>query len=70
MNKRKGSTLDSFLEDEDLLADAEAVAIKRVIAYELKKKMKKAHLSKSEIADEIGTSRSGLTDCLIKTILL
>jgi predicted XRE-type DNA-binding protein len=58
-NKHKGSTLDSFLE-EGLLDDAEAIAIKRVIAYEFAKKIKKAHLSKTEIAAKMGTSRSAL----------
>jgi antitoxin HicB len=60
MNKHKGSTLDSFLEEEELLENSEAVAIKRVIAYELEKKMKKIHLSKTEVAEKMGTSRSAL----------
>jgi len=59
-NKYRGTTLDSFLEEEGLLEDAEAIAIKRVIAYELEKKMKKVHLSKTEIAAKMGTSRSAL----------
>ena len=60
MKKHKGSTLDSFLEEEGILEDTEAVAIKRVITYELQKRMKKAHLSKTEIAEKMGTSRSAL----------
>lgn len=60
MNKHKGSTLDSFLEEEGLLENVEAIAIKRVIAYELEKKIKKAHLSKTDIAEQMGTSRSAL----------
>ncbi len=60
MNKHKGSTFDSFLEEEDLLEDVEAIAIKRVIAYELEEKIKKKHLSKSAAAHKIGTSRSAL----------
>lgn len=60
MNKHKGSTLDSFLEEEGLLENVEAVAIKRVIAHAIEKKMKKAHLSKTEIAERMGTSRSAL----------
>lgn len=59
-NKFKGSSFDSFLEKESLLEDVEAVAIKRVIAFELEKKMKKAHLTKKEIAEKMGTSRSAL----------
>ena len=46
-NKHKGTTLDSFLDEEGLLESAEAVSIKRVIAFELAKKMKKTHVSKN-----------------------
>lgn len=60
MNKHKGSTFDSFLEEEGLLENSEAVAIKRVIAYEIQMKMKKAHLNKTEVAEKIHTSRSAL----------
>ena len=45
MNKHKGTTVDSFLEEEGILESIEAVAVKRVIAYELEKKMKKDHLN-------------------------
>jgi len=60
MNKHKGTSLDSFLDEEGLLENTEAVAVKRVIAYELEKKMKKIHLSKTELAEKMGTSRSAL----------
>lgn len=60
MNKHKGTTFDSFLEEEGLLEDTEAVAIKHVIAYALEKKMKKAHLTKTAMAEQMGTSRSAL----------
>lgn len=59
-NKHKGSSFDSFLESEDLLNDSEAVAIKRVIAYELNRAMKKHHISKSLMAEKMHTSRSAL----------
>lgn len=60
MNKHKGSTFDSFLEEEGLLENTEAIAIKRVIIYELEKKMKKDQLTKTEIAEIMHTSRSAL----------
>ena len=60
MKKHRGSTLDSFLEEEGILESTEAVAVKRVIAYELEKKMKKDHLNKSEMAEKMQTSRSAL----------
>lgn len=59
-NKHKGTTLESFLEEEGLQENAEAVAIKRAIAYQLELKIKKGHLSKTEIAKKMGTSRSAL----------
>lgn len=60
VNKHRGSTFDSFLEEENLLDDVEAVAIKRVIAYELEQMMEKNHLTKSEMAAKMHTSRSAL----------
>ncbi len=41
MNKHIGSNFDDFLEEEGLLAETESVAIKRVIAYEVAKCLKK-----------------------------
>jgi antitoxin HicB len=59
-NKHKGSTFDSFLKEEGLLEEAEATAIKRVIAYQLEQVMEKKHLTKSEVAGKMRTSRSAL----------
>lgn len=61
MGKRNiGSTLDSWLDDEELRADAEAVATKRVIAFRLAQLMQKQALSKQELARRMGTSRAAL----------
>ena len=58
MDKRHiGTDFDRFLEDEGLLQDAEAVAAKRVIAFQIAQEMKKAHLTKSELARRMNTSR-------------
>jgi antitoxin HicB len=59
-NKHKGSTFDSFLEAEGLLEQAEAIAVKRVISFELEKAMKKEHVSKTLMAEKLHTSRSAL----------
>lgn len=55
-----GSSFDSFLEEEGILEEVEAAAIKRVIAWQLTEAMKAAHLSKKQMAERIGTSRSQL----------
>jgi len=59
-NKHKGSDFDSFLEDEGLLAEVEAVAAKRVLVYQFESAMKKKHLSKISMAKRMQTSRSAL----------
>jgi len=46
MNKHIGSSFDDFLEEEGLLAETEAVAIKRIIAYQVSQLMQSQKLSK------------------------
>lgn len=53
-----GSSFDSFLAEDNLLSEAEAVAIKRVIAWQLKKAMKQKSVTKVAMARRLGTSRS------------
>lgn len=59
-NKHTGSTFDDFLKEEGLLEQAEATAVKRVIAYQIERIMKKKHMSKKQLADTMQTSRSAL----------
>lgn len=59
-NKHKGSDFDSFLQEEGILAESEAVAAKRVLAYQFEMAMKKRHLSKVSMAKKMQTSRSAL----------
>ncbi len=54
-----GSNFDDFLE-EDLLADVESRAIKRVIALQVAELMKEHKLSKTAMAKRMDTSRSAL----------
>ena len=60
MNKHIGSSFDSFLKDEGLYAEAESIAVKRVIAYQIKKEMEERDISKSALAQMMQTSRSSL----------
>jgi len=59
-SKNIGSSFDSFLEEEGLLEEATAVAVKRYIAFRLATRMSEAHLSKAEMARRMQTSRSAL----------
>jgi DNA-binding Xre family transcriptional regulator len=58
--KNIGSTVESFLDDQGLRRDAEAVATKRVIAFRLAELMRNQELTKRELAKRMGTSRAAL----------
>lgn len=60
MNPHIGSRLDDLLDDEGLLAEAQAIASKRVLAFQIEQAMQQQHLSKAELARRMGTSRSAL----------
>jgi predicted XRE-type DNA-binding protein len=59
-NKRIGSRLDDVLAEDGTLSEVEAVAIKRVLAWQIEQAMKENGLTKSEMAEKMGTSRSSL----------
>ncbi len=65
MNSKKasgriGSRFDEFLDNEGALEATSAVAIKRVLAWQLEQAMAKQGLSKNEMARRMRTSRSQL----------
>ena len=68
MKKRKsrkplnhtGSTFDGFLEDEGIREEVEAVAIKRVLAWQLQNAMKEQRKTTQVMAKQLRTSRSQL----------
>ena len=57
-NPHRGSTLDSFLEEEGVLAEFQAKAIKEVIAWQLAEAMRERKLSKNRLATMMHTSRT------------
>ena len=65
--KHIGSDFDDFLRGEGILDEAEAVATKRVIAYELSQEMERANISQSELARRMKTSRSSVERLLDPT---
>ncbi|MCY4359023.1 MAG: Fis family transcriptional regulator [Gammaproteobacteria bacterium] len=62
MAKRQhvGSSLNDLLQDTGELAEVNAVAIKRVIAWEIAQKMEAEDISKTKMAKIMDTSRSAL----------
>jgi predicted XRE-type DNA-binding protein len=59
-DRHLGSDFDDFLREEGLLEEVEAVAAKRVLAYQISAAMKDQELSKATMARRMGTSRSSL----------
>jgi len=55
-----GSSFDDFLRDEGIQDAAQAVAVKRVIAWQIVEAMKERGFTKSEMARRMNTSRAQL----------
>ncbi len=56
--KNLGSNIDDFLRKENIFEEAQAQAIKEVVAWQLAKAMKKRKISKARLAVLLKTSRS------------
>ena len=63
-NPHRGSTLDSFLEEEGVLAEFRLKAIKEVIAWQLAEAMREQGLSKNRLATMMRTSRTQVSRLL------
>ena len=62
--KHIGSRFDDFLAEEAMLEEASAVAIKRVIAWQIAEEMQVQHLTKTALAKKMRTSRAALNRLL------
>jgi predicted XRE-type DNA-binding protein len=65
-NPHMGSTLDSFLDEEGILEECTAGAIKQVISWQLKDYMEEKALKKSELAKKLNITRAMLDRLLDK----
>ena len=52
-----GGDFDDFLRKEGIIDEAEAVAAKRVIAFQISEEMKRSNITKTELAHRMNTSR-------------
>lgn len=59
-NPHVGSTLDDFLREDGSYDAVQAIAVKRVLAFQLEESMRKARLTKSEMARRMRTTRAQL----------
>lgn len=62
--KQIGSHFDDFLKEESILDHANAVAVKRVIAWQIQQEMAKQKLTKTVMAKKMRTSRAALNRLL------
>jgi DNA-binding Xre family transcriptional regulator len=63
-NQYIGSSFDDFLAEEGILEEVTAVAMKRVIAWQIEEAMKAQRLTKTAMAAKMGTSRAALNRLL------
>jgi len=58
INPHLGGDFEDFLRREGQIEEATALAVKRVLAWELQRVMKQASVSKAELARRMKTSRA------------
>lgn len=59
-NLNRGSSFSDFLKEEGTYEETTAIAVKRVLAWQLEQAMEKEQLSKNQMAKRMKTSRSQL----------
>ena len=55
-----GSDFDDFLKQDGLLAECEAGALKRVVAWQIEREMKRRKISRAKLASRMKTNRATL----------
>lgn len=64
MPKRKiknvGTKFEDFLQEEKILAEVEALALKKVISWQLQREMESQKITKEAMAKRMKTSRSAV----------
>lgn len=68
MNKEHlGSDFDDFLKQEGLLAECEASALKRVVAWQLEQEMKRRRITRAKLASRMKTNLATLNGLFSET---
>jgi DNA-binding Xre family transcriptional regulator len=55
-----GSGFDEFLKQDGLLAECEAGALKRVVAWQIEREMKRRKISRAKLASRMKTNRAAI----------
>jgi len=59
-----GSSFDSFLVEEGIKEEVELGAVKKILAYQLLEAIQAQHITKTELATRLGTSRAAVNRLL------
>ena len=59
-NIHRGSDFSDFLTDKGIRADVEVLALKRVVALQLQQILEQEHITKTQLATRMKTSRASL----------
>lgn len=62
--KNVGSHFDDFLKEEGMFEETTAVAVKRVIAWQIAEEMKGQNMTKTSLSEKMRTSRASLNRLL------
>lgn len=66
-NPHRGSDFSDFLEEEEIRPDVEVLALKRVVALEIQQILEQEHITKTQLASRMKTSRASLDRILDPT---
>jgi antitoxin HicB len=66
-NPHRGSDFNDFLAEEGIRPDVEILALKRVVALELQQILEQEHITKTQLASRMKTSRASLDRILDPT---
>jgi antitoxin HicB len=76
-NKHRGSSFDDFLKEDGILEECNTAAVKRVLAFQLEKELKKQKMTKSQFAKKMKTSRTAVDrlldpkkSCSLKSLVI
>ncbi|MDR1611405.1 MAG: helix-turn-helix domain-containing protein [Planctomycetota bacterium] len=61
---RRGSSFDSFLQEEGIYEEVNAGAVKKVLAWQLAQALEKGKITKTELAARMLTSRAAVNRLL------
>ena len=64
MTQHIGSSFNDFLQEDGILEEVNAVAVKRVLAWQIAQAMKEQNLTKTALAEKMHTSRASLNRLL------